>query len=68
MKKIILLSLAITSFSCQKRYDCVCNSISKNRDTLIARVNTTKIGSKGFKDDCMKNEKLFPDFVNCHLE
>lgn len=34
----------------------------------MARVNTTKIGVKGFKDDCVKNETTVPDFKNCHIE
>ncbi|PBQ30410.1 hypothetical protein CNR22_01065 [Sphingobacteriaceae bacterium] len=68
MKKIILLFIILISFSCQKRYDCVCESVSKKRDTLITTVHTTKIGVSGFEKDCEKNESLLADFKNCRIE
>lgn len=71
MKQLIILSglaAGIFSFSCQKKYSCVCESVKSKRDSIMETVMTTKIGSKGFKEDCIKRETRSQDLVNCRLE
>jgi len=68
MKKLVFIGLVMLGYSCQKDYSCVCESVSKKKDTLMVQVRTTKLGSKGFKEDCIKNETTFTDLINCRLE
>lgn len=70
MKKVIVVLgvASIFSFSCQKKYTCVCESVSQKRDTIMESVITTKIGSKGFKEDCLKYESKSADLTNCRLQ
>jgi PBP1b-binding outer membrane lipoprotein LpoB len=68
-KKILhyVIYLLVIS-SCSKEYKCVCFSVSKNEAVVVESVKTTKLGSKGFKETCIKNETQFPDYKDCRLE
>ncbi len=67
MKTILKISIVLALFSCQKEYSCVCKSITKRQDTVIDKVKTTKLGSKGYKKTCKDHELQSPDLKDCHL-
>ncbi len=71
MKKTVLFALAALGFvlaSCQKDYKCICTTAVSKKDTLMEQVKTTKIGSKGFKDTCVKKGEDSLKVKDCHLE
>lgn len=70
MKKALVILVVINCFlsSCQKDYTCVCRGIVRNQDTIISKVKTTKIGSKGYKETCVSHNNDSLKFKDCHLE
>ena len=72
MKKIIVTSLfvgfIILMSSCDKKYTCICTSISKNLKMPIESIKTTKLGSKGYAKTCLQHQENFVDLTDCHLE
>jgi hypothetical protein len=68
LNKILKFIVVFIFISCEKRYSCVCHSNITKSDTLIDNVKTTKLGSKGYKDTCIKNEAYNSNLTNCHLE
>jgi hypothetical protein len=63
---VVLVSSMLTS--CQKDYTCVCAIISKKQDTIMDKVKTIKVGSKGFKETCVKYNQDSLKYKDCDLE
>lgn len=54
----------LLSSACAKKYQCVCKSNVSGFDTIVDKVKTTKLGSKGYKETCDKMESVLP-VSNC---
>lgn len=71
MQQLFMLIFIITTLlfsSCDKRYSCVCKTIISNQDTIVEAVETTKLGSKGFKTTCTNHEVSNSNLKDCHIQ
>ncbi len=64
---VIVVMVTLFISSCNKQYSCTCKTISSNKDTILDVVETTKLGSKGFKATCTNHETSNAQLKDCHI-